>query len=202
MHVTPFAQQQHERLYGNDGSSSSIPAMSHVNIIDQGDAINQRTGDRCYMRNFIVCGAFEAAASASVGSRCARFCLIYDRRPTSVLPTVTQIFDTTSAWSFPTLIGRDRFELLYNRLVDFNKMALFQTSPTAGIVYSQADMRCFRLVIPVNRRVTYEPATVSGSLTSIVTGALYLCLLNDNPPSTTFNASIPFYCRLTYEDYV
>lgn len=197
VHVIPAFQTSPDRVWANSGNNATWPALGHINPIALGDGINMRTGNRVWMRNLILCGQFLASENGTVGSTCARLALIYDRRPASTIPQTTTIFDDDHQASFPTLNNRDRFDILYNRLVDFNKTPVVETG---GLRFYQTNMRCFRLVIPINRRIVLAANAATGVLSEIITGALYLSLFNEDAPAAT-NASIKFFMRLTYEDY-
>lgn len=197
VHVLPPNQTAPLKVWANDSVSAPYPALIHLNPIALGDSIEKRTANRVFMRNLIICGQFLASVNGTHGSDCARLALVYDRRPTSTLPLVNEIFDSGHQASFPTLNQRDRFEILYNRMVDFNKAAVVETG---GLRFYQTSMRCFRLVIPVNRRTTFLANADTGTLANTVTGALYITLFNEDDAADT-NSHIAFFHRLTFEDY-
>jgi len=202
-HITPVVESE-TLIYANNKhpADEDFPNAGLINPVAQGDGIEHRHATKIYMKYLFLSGWFGMATQMGTVTITSRFAVVYDKTPTgSVLPTPAEIFDYTTPHSFPTILNRERFELMYTRVVSLSRTPL--TSGSTSVMYSIGpnSIKYFRVRIPIMRIATWGPNAVSGALTGMTRGALYVYFLNATPAEEGDSRVVcGFYRRLTFDD--
>jgi len=157
-----------DTILSNVNPSPILGSISLVNSIARGTSISERMGTRAQMMNVLVTGTlgFAQGSTKTRGVFVAYF--VYDRSPRGILPSWTDVFDVAAVNSFQRLDTRDRFEILYRRTWDIEGNG---TTPT-----SDSFVRV-ELNLPIRRMVSFHSSSVTGAISDIDSGALYLFVL-------------------------
>lgn len=82
-----------------------------LNLIPQGDDSVSRDGRKVTLESLSV---KYSEVNAAFGTAINRFCIVWDVQPSGSLPSVTDIFTSSSTTAYPNLNNRDRFRVLYD----------------------------------------------------------------------------------------
>jgi len=99
-----------------------------IAIIPQGVGVSQRIGKRAYYKSLLIRG-FIAAGSTGIITD-TTYMIVYDKRPTGVLPAITDILTSVNTNAFQNDNNTGRFEVIRrsDQVVVGNS-----TTPTTGL---------------------------------------------------------------------
>jgi len=154
--------------------------------IAQGPATTQRIGKKIMLRTLQMRG-YVYNDSAALYNDCALI-LVYDTRPTGVLPAITDILGSVSAIALNADNGTSRFQIL--RRFDWELIGN-SAAPSTG-----QEVKSMDFFTKINRPTVFKSAT-TGAIGDIQEGALYLVSVGINPAGTTaaigkFNLRVRF----------
>ncbi len=114
--------------------------INSVNLIAQGVGEEQRVGRKCTIRsiNMRWTGTLPTVdAAATPGAQdTMRFIIFHDKQANGATAVVADILEDASEHSFNNLSNKGRFNILYDKMIDFNYRAL--ASDNAGVVSNNA----------------------------------------------------------------
>lgn len=145
-----------------------------VATISQGAGTTQRVGKRCNYRSVSIKGSLFSGTTTT--GALATLLLVYDRRPTGVLPAITDILVSANSRSFNNDDNSGRFEIV--RRWDYRFTGNL-TTPATGNEYQM----CQEFVDLKNRPIAFKAAG-TGAIGDIEQGALYLVTVGDQAAGT------------------
>lgn len=156
--------------YGLDttGSIVLIPTVA------QGASVNQRVGKKIMWKS-LQCRGTMNARTAAVANDVA-FMIVYDKRPTGALPSITDILVSANSSAFNNDSNSGRFRIL--KRVD-QVLIGNTTTPATG----QEEKDCSFFLDLKGLPCVYKAAT-TGAIADIEEGALYLVTVGDNAAGT------------------
>jgi len=201
-HVYPIASAENTVVANNAyPPDPAFPNVFFLNPVDQGDGIDQRHATKIYMKYMFLSGFFGLNNQMGDVSITSRFAVVYDREPRGAIPSPATVFDGVVPTSFPTLINRERFELMYSRVVTLHRTPL--TSGSTSVMYSIGpnSLKFFRIRIPIFRIATWGPNSPTGDISGLTRGAMYIYFLNGYAVGDVdARMSCGFFRRLTFDD--
>ena len=198
VHVFPIPSlTQSVNANAGDTGQNSI----HLNDIALGNAINQRSSNRIYMRNLVLNLAVDFDMTAAIHHATVRFILVYDKECRGgTRPATTDIIDQADPMSMPRIETRDRYDILWMYDWRCDKMPVWNGS---AILYGGGTGEGIRrFIIPVSRSTVYEVSATSGYYADTMRGGLVLYCVFGQPYNATTNPRVYYTVRLTYDDIV
>ena len=160
--------------YGMDTTGT----VTLVATIPQGTSVSQRVGKKCVYKSFQIRG-FASNNSTTAINDCA-WMLVYDKRPTGALPSITDILVTASSRSFNNDVNSNRFRIL--RRWD-KQLVGTSTTPADGVACTVDEYVKCKLPIEFN-------AAGTGAIGDISLGAVYLVTCGSNAAGLTAAALV------------
>lgn len=145
-----------------------------VQTISQGAGTTQRVGKRVHLKSLNLRGLVQAGTAGVTAL--ATILIVYDRRPTGVLPAITDILVSISSRSQNNDDNTGRFQIV--RRWDYGVIGNITTPSTGKEHYpimEYVDMK--------NYPTTYK-ALATGAIGDIDSGAVYLVTLGDQAAGT------------------
>ena len=138
--------------------------ITHLNVIAQGNTINNREGKAYRIKNIQVRGVIESDTTTT-RAQCACY-LVWDRQPNKALAGITDILDSVNSNSFTKRENTGRFRILkkWHRVVIGNI-----TTPTTGRECIDVDKY---LKLPKDLVTMCTTADTTGVIGDIISGAL------------------------------
>jgi len=163
--------------YGLDNTG----AIRHINVIPQGTSVNQRVGKKVALKSIQLRGS--AIGRADAVSNDYTYIIVYDKRPTGVLPAITDILDSIDPQSMNNDANAGRFRIL--KRVD--NVLVGGTSLTGAVAntLTEATMRNEDWYLPLNNLQTVFKAATTGVIADVEQGALYIVTLGNQVSGTT-----------------
>lgn len=163
-------------------------SVTLIATVAQGASVNQRVGKKIQLKSLQIRGQISADTT-TLAANCA-FLIVYDRRPTGALPTITDILVSAAASSFNNDANSGRFSILkrWQNVVIGNVTTAGQATDTSS--YSIDEYLSLR-----GLPTTFKAAG-TGAIGDIEEGALYLLTIGDVAAGTTdANAFLGFRTR-------
>jgi len=158
--------------YGCDTTGS----VTLLNTIAQNASVNGRVGKKVVMKG-LQCRGHIANRSTAIMSNTA-YMIVYDKRPTGILPTITDILVSISPNSLNNDNNAGRFRIL-KRVDD---VLLGNTASTADLTDCSAKSQDWWL--DLKSAPTTFKAAATGGIGDIEEGALYLVTVGDQATGT------------------
>lgn len=154
--------------------ASTTGTIALVNTIAQGAGSSQRIGKTCFMRSCQLRGRAVAGSTGTVAD--GAFIMVYDKRPTGVLPAITDILEGISAQAMNEFDNEGRFRILRR----WDKVFAGNTvTPTTGLEIQDMDN-----FFKINRRLVCKTAG-TGAIGDIEEGAIYALSVGNVATGTT-----------------
>jgi len=153
-------------------------AVTLVATIAQGTGVTQRVGKKCVYKSFQMRGYISNNSASTVND--VAWMLVYDKRPTGALPSVTDILVTANSRAFNNDVNSNRFRIL--RRWDAELIGNSATPIDATFKSVDEYVKC-KLPIEFN-------AAGTGAIGDISLGAVYLVTVGSNVAGTTAAALI------------
>jgi hypothetical protein len=183
--LLPNVEEKYFDVSAAGAAAAIAGSATVVNLsnIAQGNDYNNRNGNS--IRLMRVRLDFTAAGNALTALQQVRVLMFRDLMQAGTDPTVAQLLETTAtslAMNSPFLhYAFDRFEVLYDELLQFNSQDTFWFHRKMGF--------------EVNDHILYQGTT--GADASNWQGALYLLFIGD---ATTNQATVTYHSRLSFTD--
>lgn len=148
-----------------------------LNTIAQGAGTTQRVGKRIKLKGIYFRGLGYSGSTTAVAD--TSLILVYDRRPTGLLPAITDILTAANTTAFTNDVNLDRFRILrrWDQVFTGNRTtAGQQTALTAQNFDEYVDLKMLPQVFG---------AAGTGAIGDITEGALYLVSVGNQAPGTT-----------------
>lgn len=143
---------------------STTGSITLISTIAQGVSVNQRVGKKAYYKSILIRGSVYSGTTTTIAD--GGFLVIYDKRPTSVLPAITDVLTSISPNAFMNDNNTGRFEVI--RRYDYCFSGNTATPQTGKEIYNVDEY------IPLKKRpITFE-SLGTGAINDIDMGALYL----------------------------
>jgi len=140
-------------------------SLTLFSTIPQGTSATTRVGKKCFLQRMQIRGQGQMVGGADYSNRVALL-LVYDRRPRSTLPAITDILDAANADSLRNEDNRERFQVLWRKDLDLQGRASVQSTATKM-------MELIEETVIINCPVVYK-ALGTGAIADHEQGALYL----------------------------
>lgn len=162
--------------YGLDSTGS----VTLLNPVPQGSTVSQRVGKKIVMRGLMCRGRIFNNDAALLND--LAYMIIYDKRPTGSLPSITDILVSISPSSMNNDNNSGRFETL-KRVDD---VLIGNTSGTGSTYPSltECTAKDQTWYLPLKDRVVVYKALGTGAIADIEEGALYLITLGSTAAGT------------------
>lgn len=167
-------------------------SITHLNVITQGNSINQREGKSYRIRNIQIRGVLETDTTTTrTGTACY---LVWDKQPNKALAAITDIFDTITSQSFTKRENTGRFVILkkWHRTLIGNI-----TTPATGREAVDIDKY---LKLPKDLVTMLTSGDTTGVIGDIISGALLWVTMGSVAAGTAdANATVGFRIGFTDE---
>lgn len=177
--------------YGLDTTGS----VTLLNTVAQGASVNQRVGKKIVLKG-LQCRGNMLNNNTATGNDIA-FMIVYDKRPTGALPTITDILATATSFSMNNDANAGRFRIL-KRHDDVLIGNLSLTGAVANAV-TEATQKSADWYLDLKGIPTTYKAAATGAIADIEEGALYLVTIG-NVATGTAAASLSAGFRLRFLD--
>lgn len=149
-------------------------SVTLLNTVAQGAAVTQRVGKKIAMKGLQCRGNILANSATTIAD--GAILIVYDKRPTGALPTITDILVSANTNSMNNDANAGRFSILkrVDQVVIGNS-----TTPATGAEAFDADW----WLDLKGREVVYK-AAATGAIGDIEQGALYLVTIGGNAAGT------------------
>jgi len=141
-------------------------SVTLLNTIAQGASVNQRVGKKVVLKSLQFRGNLQNGSTATVND--VAFMIVYDKRPTGALPTITDILASATAFSMNNDANSGRFSIL-KRHDD-----VLLGNATAAANYTDEMYKSCDFFLSLKDRPTTFKAAGTGAIGDIEEGALYL----------------------------
>ena len=163
-------------------------SVTLLNTIPQGAAVTQRVGKKVMLKGLQCRGAMTNNTNGVTND--VAFMIVYDKRPTGALPTVTDILVSARADSMNNDANAGRFSILKR----FDGVLLGNVNAAANYLDSMYKDCDFWL--DLKGKPTTFKAAGTGAIGDIEEGALYLVTVGNNAAgNTAAAASLNFRVR-------
>lgn len=161
-------------------------------VVPVGPSSNERIGKRIMLKSLQLRGSVWSGTNGVV----ARYAwmIVYDKRPTMALPTLTDIIDTASPLSFNNDDNSGRFRIL--RRMD--GVQLGDITPGSGNLLDNS-YGVVKEFIDLKGKPTVFKSAGTGSMGDIEEGALYFVAIGDQAPGPAA-PSLGIHARIRYVD--
>jgi len=159
--------------YGCDTTGS----VTLLNTVAQGAAVTQRVGKKIIMKGLQCRGQITNRTDAIITQ--VAYMIVYDKRPTGALPTITDILVSASCNSMNNDANAGRFRIL--KRCDDNLLG--NGTSTATLTEATSKNADWWLDLK-SAPVTYK-AAATGAIGDIEEGALYLVTIGDQAAGTS-----------------
>jgi len=162
-------------------------SVTLLNTIAQGAGVTQRVGKKVILkglqcRGYVQCGTAGDTASAA-------YMIVYDKRPTGALPTITDILVSASSSSMNNDANAGRFRILKREdvVITGNDAAGANVTDTSRVLATWwLDLKSAPVVFK---------AAATGAIGDIEEGALYLVTIGDETSTAAPNLVVGFRAR-------
>ena len=168
-------------------AANTTGSVTLLNTVAQGAAVTQRVGKKIVMkglqcRGFVQCGSAGDTANAA-------YMVVYDKRPTGALPTITDILVSASSNSMNNDANAGRFRILKREdvVITGNDAASANVTDTSRVLATWwLDLK--------SAPVVYKAAG-TGAIGDIEEGALYLVTIGDETSTAAPTVQVGFRLR-------
>ena len=151
--------------------------------------LNARIGRELFIRSIQVRGSLEAGTTASVAH--ARMIVVYDRRPTGILPTYNTVMSAIAPTAFINSANYPRFRILLNKgYAVTGQNALGNRTDQSYFVIDE--------YVKVKDIISYKNAN-TGTIDDIEQGAVYILWVADTAAGTA-SPIARVAMRMRYDD--
>lgn len=168
--------------------------VAHINIIPQGVADDERDGKSAKVTSIQLKG-YAVTDTLTVGAVC-RYMIIYDHKPSGVLPAVTDILTSASVSAFPRWDQKHRFLVL--RDTTFTLAGSYTAPGTGDIVNPIASVVDY-IKLPSDLTSQWTSSDTLGTIATATEGAIYLLTVG-SPVAGDTDAQMSCQVRTSFLD--
>lgn len=176
-------------LAGANYAFSTTGSITLIATVAQGASVNQRVGKKAVWKSLQGRGTMVTGSTTTTAD--AAFLIVYDKRPTGSLPSITDILVSASSAAFNNDANSGRFRILKRVDQQFIGNAL---TPATGKEAYTCDFFLSLKGLPVVFK-----AAGTGAIGDIEEGALYLVTVGNQVAGTTA-ASMDLALRTRFQD--
>ena len=151
-------------------------SITQLNVVAQGAAVTQRVGKKIVMKGLQFRGLMQNGSTAAAND--VAFMIVYDKRPTGVLPAITDILNSVAAQAMNNDANAGRFSIL--KRVD----EVLIGNLTAAANYTEAAVKSCDYWLDLKSRGTTYKAAATGAIADVEEGALYLVTVGGTAAGT------------------
>lgn len=167
--------------------------IKHVNVVPQGSSQSQRIGKKIALKGFQIRG-FATNNATSIGSLCSVI-FVYDKRPTLVLPAITDVLVAANSTSLNNRVNSDRFSIMRRWDWYMNGSATDgETTANTGAAF------CQYIKVPKKYRKCVFQAVGDGAIGDVAIGAVYMISVGNLADGADADLSVRVRCE--YNDIV
>lgn len=157
-----------------------------INGIAQGTDFNTRIGRKFQMKSLLLRFSVQRGSTATTAAL-ARWMIVYDKQANAVAPAVTDILVTANAAAFNNLSNRDRFIVIYDKI-----LVIGGTTGNDNSLMYQKKYRKMKMEV--------TNGGTGNTIGSIATGALFLVTVGSVAAGTTAPAMSAAVARVRFTD--
>lgn len=190
-----------QRAYKNEMGYVDVASTSYaldttgtvtlLNVVAQGAGVSQRVGKKILLRSLQFRGNMQNGSTAAAND--VAFMIVYDKRPTGSLPTITDIL----ALATPTAMNNDSNAGRFSILKRVDEVLVGNIAAAAN--YTEAAVKGSDWYLDLKNRQTVYKAAATGAIGDIEEGALYLVTIGGTAAGTTA-ASLFGTFRMRFND--
>lgn len=148
-----------------------------LNTVAQGAGTSQRVGKRIKLKGIYFRGLGYSGTTTAVAD--SSLLLVYDKRPTGILPAITDVLTAASSAAFTNDVNLDRFRIL--RRWD----QVFAGNRTTAGQQTAVSVQNFDEYVDLKMLPQVFAAAGTGAIGDITEGALYLISVGNQAAGTT-----------------
>jgi len=154
---------------------STTGTINLIATIAQGASVNQRVGKKIALKSVQIRGS-SSSGTTTTGADCALL-LVYDRRPTGALPSITDILTAVDTNAFNNDANSGRFQIIMRK--DWVHTGNITTPATGNEIKDHSNY------VPLKGLPCVYKAAGTGAIGDIEQGALYAVAVGSNVAGTT-----------------
>ena len=162
-----------------------------LNVVAQGAGVTQRVGKKIVLKSLQCRGNLQNGSTAAAND--VAFMIVYDKRPTGALPTITDIL----ALATPTAMNNDANAGRFSILKRVDEILVGNIAAAAN--YTEAAVKGSDWYLNLKNRQTVYKAAATGAIGDIEEGALYLVTIGGAAAGTAA-ASLFGSFRMRFND--
>lgn len=182
-------------------SSDGAGRVHLIATIPQGTSTQTRIGRKCQLKAVQFRGHVRCSAHAAADDAQCCIVLVYDKRPTGILPTANQILESSDPLALNKEDGFDRYKIC--KRWDFAIMGN-RSAPTTGSMGARSNKQLMAYKSfgkkGLNARYTTNAAGIAGTIAGITEGALYLVVLSSEVFASTYGPDLELKMRIKFQD--
>lgn len=174
--------------YGLDTTGS----ITLLNAVPQGASVEQRVGKKIVMKGLQCRGAMNNGSTAILND--VAFLIVYDKRPTGVLPSITDILESVNPNSMNNDNNSGRFMILKRH----DDVLIGNASVTGAVAnaLTEATIKSADWWLDLKSKPVVYKALGTGAIADIEEGALYLVTIGGTAAGTAAaSATLAFRMR-------
>lgn len=171
--------------------NDTVPVIL-LNQIAQGVSDNARIGKRCQLKSIQLRGNVTASQTPGVTYNRGAYAIVYDRRPTNALPSVTDIFKDRTPNSPNNDNNSTRFRIL--KRVQVNIHGNFNDDDNDNLLTDHS------FFLPLKGLPMIFKSAGTGAIGDLEVGALYLVPLGYEVSATVGIPALHFQARIRFID--
>lgn len=169
-------------------------SITLIATIPQGTTVNTRVGKKAVYRSIQMRGYCFNGTTATYND-CA-IIMVYDRRPTGVLPAITDVLVSSTSYSMNNDVNSGRFQIV--RRFDFELIGNI-TGVIATQQITESSAKSVDAFVSITNKPIVFKALGTGAIADIEEGALYMITVgNTNAGTGAANLAVGF--RIRFQD--
>lgn len=170
-------------------------SVTLLNAVPQGAAVTQRVGKKIVMKGLQCRGAMNNDSTAILND--VAYLIVYDKRPTGALPTITDILVSISPNSMNNDANAGRFSIV--KRVDEVLIGNSSVTGAAANALTESTIKGCDWWLDLKSKPVIYKAAGTGAIGDIEQGALYLVTVGGSAAGTA-DASMTSSFRLRFVD--
>jgi hypothetical protein len=162
-------------------------SVTLLNTVAQGAAVTQRVGKKIVMKGLQCRGQISCGSAGDIAN--AAYMIVYDKRPTGSLPSITDILVSVSSNSMNNDANAGRFRIVKREdvVITGNDAASANITDTSRVLATWW--------LDLKQMPTVFKAAATGAIGDIEEGALYLVTVGDETGTVAPNLTVGFRLR-------
>lgn len=168
--------------------------VTHINAIPLGTGDEEREGKTCKVTSIQIKG-YAVTDTATVGDVC-RYLVIYDKKPSGVLPAPTDLLNTVSCNGFVRWDQKHRFIVLRDEAFT---LAGSYTAPGTGDIVKPIHYINEYIKLSADLTCQWTSSDTTGAIATATEGAIYLLTVGSAAAGTA-DAEMACNYRVSFRD--